>query len=346
MSEATPDTDPDFWPHTLTRLARREDLDAHEAAEAMRQIMAGEATPSQVGGFLMALRTKGESADEVEGLARTMLGFANPVHVPAPALDVVGTGGDRSGTFNISTVSAIVAAGAGVPVAKHGNRAASSHCGSADVLEALGVTIDLDAAGVERCLAEAGIAFLFAPMFHPAMAHAGPVRRELRVPTVFNFLGPLTNPARPVAQAVGCSDARMLSLMAEVLARRGTRAVLFRGEDGLDELTTSGPSTVYTVRDGSVTGSRLDPSTFGFAQAAVEDLRGGDADASAAIVRAVLAGESGPRRDVVLLNAGAALEVAGRADTLADGIALAAETIDSGAASTTLDRWVAVSGNR
>ncbi len=341
-----PEPDPDFWPHTLTRLVRHEDLDADEAAEAMRQIMAGEATPSQVGGFLMALRTKGESADEVEGLARTMLGFANPVHAPDPALDVVGTGGDRSGTFNISTVSAIVAAGAGVPVAKHGNRAASSHCGSADVLEALGVTIDLDAEGVERCLAEAGIAFLFAPMFHPAMAHAGPVRRELRVPTVFNFLGPLTNPAEPFAQAVGCSDARMLPLMAEVLARRGTRAVLFRGEDGLDELTTSAPSTVHTVRDGSVTESRLDPATFGFAPASVEDLLGGDAEASAAIVRALLGGESGPRRDVVLLNAGAALEVAGRADTLADGIALAAETIDSGAAATTLDRWVAVSGNR
>ena len=341
-----PDIDPDFWPHLLTRLVRHEDLAADEAAEAMRQIMAGEATPSQVGGFLMALRTKGESADEVEGLARTMLGFANPVHAPAPALDVVGTGGDRSGTFNISTVSAIVAAGAGVPVAKHGNRAASSHCGSADVLESLGVTIDLDAEGVERCLAEAGVAFLFAPMFHPAMAHAGPVRRELRVPTVFNFLGPLTNPAEPFAQAVGCSDARMLPLMAEVLARRGTRAVLFRGEDGLDELTTSAPSTVYTVREGSVTESRLDPATFGFAPASVEDLHGGDAEASAAIVRALLAGESGPRRDVVLLNAGAALEVAGRADTLADGIALAAETIDSGAAAATLDRWVAVSGNR
>lgn len=345
MSDQGPETDPDFWPHALTRLVRHEDLDADEAAEAMRQIMAGEATPSQVGGFLMALRTKGESADEVEGLARTMLGFANPVHASAPALDVVGTGGDRSGTFNISTVSAIVAAGAGVPVAKHGNRAASSHCGSADVLEALGVTIDLDAAGVERCLAEAGIAFLFAPLFHPAMAHAGPVRRELRVPTVFNFLGPLTNPARPFALAVGCSDARMLPLMAEVLARRGTRAVLFRAEDGLDELTTSAPSTVYTVRDGSVTEGRLDPTALGFAQATVEDLRGGDADASAAIVRWVLAGGAGPKRDVVLLNAGAALEVAGRADTLADGIALAAETIDSGAATAALDRWVEVSGN-
>ena len=337
------DPDPDFWPHTLTRLVRHEALDADDAAEAMRRVMAGEASPGQIGGFLMALRTKGETADEVEGLARTMLGFANPVHPPAPAVDIVGTGGDRSGTFNISTAAAIVVAGAGVPVAKHGNRAASSHCGSADVLEALGVRIDLDAAGVERCLGEAGIAFLFAPMFHPAMAHAGPVRRELRVPTVFNFLGPLTNPARPYAQAVGCSDARMLPLMAEVLARRGTRAMLFRGEDGLDELTTTGPSTVFEVRDGRVIRTRLEPGELGLPRASVDDLQGGDAAASAGIVRALLTGEPGPRRDVVLLNAGAALEVAGRAATLAEGIELAAETIDSGSAAASLERWVAAS---
>jgi anthranilate phosphoribosyltransferase len=334
---------PDFWPNALARLVRLEALDADEAAEAMRRIMAGEASPGQVGGFLMALRTKGETADEVEGLARTMLEFANPVRTPAPAVDVVGTGGDRSGTFNISTVSAIVVAGAGVPVAKHGNRAASSHCGSADVLEALGVTIDLEAAGVERCLAEAGIAFLFAPMFHPAMAHAGPVRRELRVPTVFNFLGPLTNPARPFAQAVGCSDERMLPLMAEVLARRGTRAVLFRGDDGLDELTTTGPSTVFEVRDGVATQRALDPAELGFERASLDDLAGGDADSSAAIARAVLGGEPGPRRDVVLLNAGAALEVAGRAPSLADGVQVAADTIDSGAAAAALERWVGAS---
>jgi anthranilate phosphoribosyltransferase len=337
------DPDPDFWPHTLTRLVRHEALDADDAAEAMRRVMAGEATPGQIGGFLMALRTKGETADEVEGLARTMLGFANPVHPPAPAADIVGTGGDRSGTFNISTAAAIVVAGAGVPVAKHGNRAASSHCGSADVLEALGVRIDLDAEGVERCLGEAGIAFLFAPMFHPAMAHAGPVRRELRVPTVFNFLGPLTNPARPFAQAIGCSDARMLPLMAEVLARRGTRAMLFRGEDGLDELTTTGPSTVFEVRDGRAIRSRLEPSELGLSRASVDDLQGGDAAASAEIVRALLKGELGPRRDVVLLNAGAALEVAGRAATLAEGIELAAGTIDSGSAAASLERWVAAS---
>ena len=224
MTEPSREPDPTSGPTLLTRLARARGADADEAAEGMRRVMDGEATPGQIGGFLMALRTKGETVDEVEGLARTMLEFANPVAAPEPVIDIFGTGGDRSGTFNISTVSAIVVAGAGVPVAKHGNRAASSHCGSADLLEALGVTIDLDAGGVERCLAEVGIAFMFAPLFHPAMAHAGPVRRELRVPTVFNFLGPLTNPARPYAQAVGFSDARMLPLMAEVLARRGTRA--------------------------------------------------------------------------------------------------------------------------
>jgi anthranilate phosphoribosyltransferase len=346
MTQDAVEPDPDLWPRALSKLVRHESLDADEAAEAMRRVMAGEATPGQVGGLLMALRTKGETADEVEGFARTMLEFANPVQTPFPVVDVVGTGGDRSGTFNISTASAIVVAGAGVPVAKHGNRAASSNCGSADVLEALGVTIDLDAAGVGSCLADVGVAFLFAPMFHPAMAHAGPVRRELRVPTVFNFLGPLTNPARPFAQAVGCSDPRMLPLMAEVLARRGTRAVLFRGEDGLDELTTTGPSTVFRVADGEVHEGTLDPAELGFARVTIADLQGGDARSSAEIVRRLLAGEPGPKRDVVLLNAGAALEVAGRAADLEEGVALAAETIDSGAATAALERWVARSGSR
>ncbi len=337
--------DPDVWPKLLLRLSARESLSAEEAAEAMRTVMAGDASPGQIGGLLMALRTKGETVDEVEGLARTMLAFANPVEPAVPVVDIVGTGGDRSGTFNISTVAAIVTAGAGVPVAKHGNRAASSHCGSADVLEALGVRIDLEAAGVERCIAEAGIGFLFAPLYHPAMGHAGPVRRELRIPTVFNFLGPLTNPARPFAQAVGCSDARMLPLMAQVLARRGTRALLFRGDDGLDELSTTAPSVVYDVRDGEVREYRLDPATLGLAPASIEDLRGGDPAASAALARGVLSGEPGLRRDVVLLNAAAAVQVAGRAPSLAEGLAIAAEAIDSGAAEATLEYWVGVSQN-
>ena len=336
-------TDPNFWPTILSRLTARGDLTTDETADAMRAIMSGEATPGQVGGFLMALRTKGETVDEIEGLARTMLEFAHPVEHALPVVDTCGTGGDRSGTFNISTVSAIVVAGAGVPVAKHGNRAASSHCGSADLLEALGVKIDVAPTGVARCLAEAGIAFMFAPVFHPAMAHAGPVRRELRVPTVFNFLGPLTNPARPVAQVVGCSDQRMLPLMAQVLARRGTRAKLFRGEDGLDELTTTGISTVYDVRDGEVRETHLDPTTLGLARATAAGLVGGDVDRNAEIAREVLSGAPGPHRDVVLLNAGAALEVAGAAPSLAEGIARAAASIDDGAAAAILDRWVVVS---
>jgi len=335
--------DPNFWPGLLSRLTGGGSLSPDESAAAMLAIMREEATPAQVAGFLMALRTKGETVDEIEGLARTALEMAQPVAAPGPVIDTCGTGGDRSGTFNISTLGAIVAAGAGVMVAKHGNRAASSHCGSADLLEAMGVRIDLGPAGVERCLAEAGIGFMFAPVFHPAAAYAAGIRRELRVPTVFNFLGPLTNPARPVAQVVGVSDPRMLPLVAEVLARRGVRAKVFRGEDGLDELTTTGPSTVYETGDGEVHEWTLDPAEVGLPRANRGDLAGGDASENTAIARGVLAGQEGPRRDVVLLNAAAALEVAGRAATLEEGIAVAAESIDSGAAARTLERWIEVS---
>lgn len=335
--------DPHFWPRLLARLTAGESLSAAQAAEAMLAIMDGNATPAQVGGFLMALRTKGETVDEIQGLAQTALDKAQPVAAPGSVIDTCGTGGDRSGTFNISTLGAIVAAGAGVKVAKHGNRAASSHCGSADLLEALGVKIDLGPAGVERCLVEAGIGFMFAPVFHPAAAYAAGIRRELRVPTVFNFLGPLTNPARPGAQVVGVSDPRMLPLVAEVLARRGTRAKVFRGEDGLDELTTTGLSTVYEAKDGALLEGTLDPARLGFPRAARDDLKGGDAAENAAIARRVLSGEKGPPRDVVLLNAAAALEVAGRVGSLEEGIAVAAESIDSGAASRALERWVEVS---
>ncbi len=336
--------DPDLWPHVLTRLIRHEALSADEAAAVMRVVMDGDASAGQIGGFLMALRTKGETADELEGLARTMLEFARPVHASTPVVDTCGTGGDRSGTFNISTIAAIVVAGAGVPVAKHGNRAASSHCGSADLLEALGVTIELEPDGVERCLGDAGIGFMFAPVFHPSFGAAGPVRRELRVPTAFNFLGPLTNPARPHAQVVGVSDEHMLPLMAQVLARRGTRAKLFRGQDGLDELTTTGPSRVFDVRDGEVRETMLDPKELGLATASPEDLKGGDAAESADIARAILSGETGPKREVVLLNAGAALEVADASATIDEGMAMAAKAIDSGAATAVLERWVAASG--
>jgi anthranilate phosphoribosyltransferase len=332
-----------LWPKILSALASGESLSSDDAAAAMRAVMEGNATPGQIGGFLMALRTKGETVDELDGFASTALEFARPVRSDEPVLDTCGTGGDRAGTFNISTVSALVAAAAGVRVAKHGNRAASSHCGSADLLEALGVRIDLDPEGVERCLAEAGIAFMFAPVFHPAAAHAGPVRRELRVPTVFNFLGPLTNPARPAAQVIGVSDPAMLPLMADVIARRGIRAKVFRGEDGLDELTTTGFSEVYEVAGGEVRETSLDPATLGFKRAKKEDLAGGDVERNRAIAEEILSGADGPHRDVVLLNAAAGLHVAGRVDAMADGVEVAAKAIDSGDARRVLDRWVEVS---
>jgi anthranilate phosphoribosyltransferase len=335
--------DDDFWPTVLARLAAGESLSGEEAAGAMRSIMLGEATPAQVGGFLMALRTKGETVDEIEAFAATALEFATSVQTSAGSVDTCGTGGDRSGTFNISTVGAIVAAGAGVPVAKHGNRAATSQCGSADMLEELGVRIDLDASGVERCLDVAGMGFMFAPAFHPAAAYAAGIRRELRVPTVFNFLGPLTNPARPSAQMVGVSDPRMLPLLAEVFARRGTRAMVFRGQDGMDELTTTGLSTVYEIVEGDVRERSLDPTELGLPRARAEDLAGADVAGNAAIARSVLSGEHGPKRDVVVLNAGAALEVAGAAPDLREGIEKAAESIDSGAAARVLERLVEVS---
>jgi anthranilate phosphoribosyltransferase len=336
-------TDPDLWPSLLSRIAAGDSLSVEEAERAVLAMMREEATPAQVAGFLMALRTRGETVDELEGFARAMLDMARPVDSREPVVDTCGTGGDRSGTFNISTMAAIVTAGCGVRVAKHGNRAASSQCGSADLLEALGVRIDLHPAGVSRCLEAAGIAFMFAPMFHPATAYVVGIRRELRVPTLFNFLGPLTNPARPVAQVVGVSDPRMLPLVAQVLARRGARAKVFRGEDGLDELTTAALSTVHETRDGEVRERMLDPSELGLAKATHDDLRGGDVATNAAIAREILGGAPGPRRDVVLLNAAAALDVAGRVDGLGAGIAMAAGAIDEGRASAVLDRWVAAS---
>jgi anthranilate phosphoribosyltransferase len=336
-------TDPDLWPAILGALSHRESLEGDRATAAMSAVMAGDATPSQIGAFLLGLRTKGETAEELEGFARSMLSYAVPVRAPEPVIDTCGTGGDRAGTFNISTVAALVVAGAGVPVAKHGNRAASSHCGSADLLEALGVKIDLDAGGVERCLQEAGIGFMFARTFHPAMANAAPIRAELKVPTVFNFLGPLTNPARPYAQVVGVSDERMLPLMAEVLARRGTRAMLFRGVDGLDELTTTDLSTVYDVKDGTVRETHLDPAKVGLGRVKLEELAGGDSVHNADIARRVIEGERGAPRDVVVLNAGAALKVAGFAETLEEGMATAARAIDDGEAAKTLTRWIEVS---
>jgi len=334
---------PDFWPGLIGRVVAGEPLSAAEAADAMRAIMQEQASPVRIAGFLLALRAKGETVDELEGFSAAALEFATPVKTPGPVIDTCGTGGDKSGTFNISTVAAIVAAGASVLVAKHGNRAATSQCGSADVLEALGVKIDLGAAGVERCLEEAGIGFMLAPVFHPAMAYVAGIRKELKVPTVFNFLGPLISPARPFAQVIGVSDARMLPLVSNVLARRGTRATVFQGLDGLDELSLTMPSVVYEIREHEVRKRTFDPDDFGLPHARAADLKGGTVEENAEILRVILAGEKGPRRDVVLLNAGAALEVAGKSDSLVDGIAQAAESIDSGAAAKLLDRWIEVS---
>ncbi len=315
----------------------------------MSTILGGNATDAQIAAFAVALRAKGESPAELAALVRTMLQFAESVSVAdeatgGPLVDTCGTGGDRSHTFNISTIAALVVAGAGVRVAKHGNRAASSQCGSADVLEALGVVIDLDGAGVARCIDDVGIGFCFAQKFHPAVRFAGPARREIGVPTTFNFLGPLANPARVRRQVVGVGDPAMAERVAATLVELGSvHAMVFFGHDGLDELTTSDVSTVLTVRNGAVTKGTVDPYDFGLARSARDELRGGDAFANAAITRAVLGGEPGPRRDVVVLNAAAALQVAEVASTWEEGLTLAAAAIDDGRAAATLDRWVTTS---
>jgi anthranilate phosphoribosyltransferase len=336
------------WPELLSTLLRGDSLTRDDTAWVMREVMNGDATPSQTAGFVIALRAKGETADEVAGFVDTMLSFAPTVDAPGRVVDTCGTGGDRAHTVNISTMAALVVAGAGAPVAKHGNRAASSACGSADVLEALGVRVDLPPASVAACLAEVGIGFCFAPVFHPAMRHTAVPRRDLGVPTVFNILGPLTNPARPASQAVGVSDARLAPVMAGVLAARGADALVFRGDDGLDELTTTGPSTVWVVSAEGVTEQSFDPARLGVPRASTEDLRGGDAELNASVVRALLDGKPGPVRDAVLLNAAAAV-AAYRAldgsleDRLADGLSAATEALDSGAAAAVLDRWVGFS---
>jgi anthranilate phosphoribosyltransferase len=329
------------WPDLLMRIQRREDLDEGAAAAAMTTIMEGEVTPLNVAALLMGLRVKGETAEEVAGFVRTMRRFATPVTVDGPLVDTCGTGGDRAGTFNVSTVSALVAAGAGARVAKHGNRAASGRCGSADLLEAWGVVIDLPPEGVQACIEELGIGFCFAPAYHPAMKHVMPARRELGVPTVFNFLGPLTNPAGAQHQTIGVSDARMAPLMAATLARLGSaHALVFCGHDGLDELTTTGVSHVWEVRKGEISEYDFDPADHGVARATVADLQGGELEDNVRIADAVLAGEQGPRRDIVLLGAAAALIAADLADDWGAALEAAATSIDSGAARSVLDRWI------
>jgi len=337
------------WSGLLTALVAGTALTSDDTAWAMDEIMAGEATPAQIAAFAVLLRAKGETADELAGLVTTMRDRATPVRVEAPAVDIVGAGGDMAHTVNISTMAALVVAGSGRTVVKHGNRAASSSCGTADVLEELGVAIDLPAEGVQRTVAEVGIGFCFAPVFHAGMRHAGAPRRELGTPTFFNFLGPLTNPARVSHAAIGCADPRMAPVMARVLADRGDTAVVFRGDDGLDELTTTTTSSAWIVKDGTVTHEVVDPAALGIAPVTSEQLRGGDKAVNAAVVREVLAGRGGGARDAVLLNAAAGIAAydgfagASLADSLAEGLREATMSVDSGAAAELLSRWIEAS---
>ncbi|MET7638815.1 anthranilate phosphoribosyltransferase [Streptomyces sp. NPDC005438] len=336
------------WPDLLGALLAGRDLSAEDTAWAMDRVMSGEATGAQIAGFAVALRAKGETVEEITGLVRTMYEHASTIEVPGPAVDIVGTGGDRARTVNISTMSAIVVAGTGATVVKHGNRAASSASGASDVLEKLGVNLELPVDRVAPVAAEAGITFCFAVRFHPALRHVAAARRELGVPTFFNFLGPLTNPARVRAQATGVADARMAPILAGVLAARGSSALVFRGDDGLDELTTTATSTVWEVREGQVRQQSFDPRDVGLELVPVEALRGADAAYNADVARRLLDGERGPVRDAVLLNSAAALTSLEPADgpleeRLASGMAKAADSLDSGAAKAALERWVRAS---
>jgi anthranilate phosphoribosyltransferase len=340
------------WPQLLGALLRAQELSTEDTAWAMGEIMAGSATPAQIAAFAVALRAKGETPAEIAGLAGSML--AHAVRVPlaeevrADAVDVVGTGGDRANTVNISTMAALVVAGSGVRVVKHGNRAASSACGAADLLEYLGVPLDLSPAGVGRCITEVGIGFCFAAAFHPGYRHTSVPRREMGVPTAFNFLGPLTNPAQPRAAAIGCADLRMAPVMAGVFAGRGDSVLLVRGEDGLDEFTTAAPTRVWAVSAGTVTETLLDAADLGLARSCDGDLRGADVAFNADAARRMLAGEPGPVRDAVLLNAAAAIVAhAGLPESTADlpgalraGLERAAAAVDTGAAATVLERWI------
>jgi anthranilate phosphoribosyltransferase len=329
----------------LEKLMRRENLSVDEAAEAMGAIMSGGATPAQIGALLVGLTMKGERPAEIVGLAKTMRASAVQLSRPVEdVFDTCGTGGDRSGTFNISSAAALVAAAAGLRVAKHGNRSVSSQCGSADVYEALGVDVTATPAVVEQSLRSVGIAFFFAPTFHPSMRHAAPVRRELAVRTAFNLLGPLTNPAGTARQLVGVPYSELTELMARALLLLGSdRAWVVHGADGIDEMSTTGHTKVSECRNGAVSTFYVHPSDFGIPKAERKDLLGGDAAANAAILREVLAGRKGPRRDVVLLNAGASLFVGGKATSVREGIERAAHAIDSGAAGSKLEAMVLAS---
>lgn len=340
------------WPAIISMLLDGEDLSVSDAAWCMEQVMTGTATPAQLAGFLIALRVKGETVDEIVGFRDAVLEYAKPLKADPMALDIVGTGGDRLGTVNVSTMASIVAAASGAPVIKHGNKAASSAAGSSDVLTALGIRMDLDGERVAEVLEDVGITFAFAAHFHPGFRHAGAVRSELAIPTVFNYLGPLCNPARCEANAVGVASLEKVPLFVGVFQTRGATALVFRGDDGLDELTTTGHSHIWEVSRGAVTEHDLDPAELGIPRANLSDLLGGDAAHNAAVARSVLAGESGPVRDIVLLNAAAGLVAFDLAQNPAEvqesiverfraKLGVAAEAIDSGAAARLLDDWVA-----
>ena len=320
-------------------------LTREEAAHAFDRMMSGEATPSQMGGLLMALRIRGETVDEITGAVTTMRSKMLPVQAPDGAIDIVGTGGDASGSYNISTCAAFIVAGCGVPVAKHGNRALSSRSGAADVLAALGVRIDLTPEEISRCVNEAGIGFMFAPAHHPAMKHVGPTRVELGTRTIFNLLGPLSNPAGVKRQMVGVFSRQWVEPLAHVLKNLGSeRALVVHGSDGLDEITTAGPTTIASLENGTVRLFELTPEEVGLTRARPEDLRGGDAQANAEALAAVLKGEKGPYRDVAMINAAAGLIVANKAADFREGLALAKRSIDSGEAEGALQRLIAISG--
>jgi anthranilate phosphoribosyltransferase len=333
------------WPRLLGRLTSGADLSRQESRQAMDEVMSGNATHAQIAGFAIALRMKGETIEEMTGLVEAVRAAAVPVKVaPTGLVDVVGTGGDRLGTFNISTAAALVAAGAGAKVAKHGNRSISSNCGSADVLEGLGMAIDLSPEQMVELLEQTGFAFFLAPLYHPAFRHAGPVRRELGIPTVFNFLGPLANPAGVLRQAIGVSDQRMGETMIGVLQSLGSEySFVFCGEDGLDEITTTGPTDIHRLANGEVTHAQFTPEDFGVARASLADLKGGTIEENVAMVRSVLAGEEGPKADAVIVNASAALVAAGRAGGFVEGVEAARQSIHSGKAAALLEAVVKLS---
>jgi len=332
------------WPDVFSSLFDGNHLDQAQARAVMGTIMAGEATEAQIAAFLTVLRSKGETADEMTGFVEAMRSAAVTVVIDEPIVDLVGTGGDRSGTFNISTTAAFIAAGAGVKIAKHGNRAASSPTGSADLLEALGLDLNAAPEVTVRMVKEVGFGFFFAPLYHPAMRHAGPVRRQLGIRTVFNFLGPLCNPAGAQRYALGVSDPHMAELMIAVLTNLGAKsAFVFYGEDGLDELTTTGPSFIYRLRNGEITHAEFTPEDFGVTRSTIEQLRGGDADRNVSITKSILQGETGPKRDIALVNAAPAIVVAGLADGFGEAMVLAAESVDSGRAVEVLENAIAFS---